>query len=475
MKIYLTSIFLLLSTICFGQFYDDFSDGNYTANPRWFMTDMDAQIVENNDGYAVELHPTGEIENSSMKKGSFRTANTQTDNTWWGCDLTFDVNENSEGEIRFYLMSTLPSLGSGEGIYLAINAKSRLLHFIHENKGTQILTHSKTELPLGSIDLSCAIAKKGKEWQLACKVDGKDIALAPIETQNIASLKSTTSTGFVVFENTENPINLRINSVNCGDKPEEAEMIEEGGIVITEIMAKPNPRVGLPEVEWIEIYNNSDEAVALGGCKISSPSKTGTLNDYILESHDYAVLCSYNAAVEMSAISQKICVVESMPALNNDGNILTLKNRQNHTISFVEYSTDWYDSEPFKKDGGWSIERIDPSNPLSNAHTWRPSIDPRGGTPAERNSIAMELPDVLIPRIIGFGMENEKLVRIYFNKPMRGEIVDLKKNIEISGNSIKSLNWVEPKRETLELSLNEALDSTNSVELVFTNFVCISN
>ena len=59
MKIYLTSIFLLLSAICFGQFYDDFSDGNYTANPRWFMTNMDAQIVENNDGYAVELHPTG--------------------------------------------------------------------------------------------------------------------------------------------------------------------------------------------------------------------------------------------------------------------------------------------------------------------------------------------------------------------------------------------------------------------------------
>jgi hypothetical protein len=80
---------------------------------------MDAKMVENNDGYAVELHPTGEIENSSIKKGSFRTANTLTDNTWWGCDLTFDINKNSEGEIRFYLMSTLPNLGSGNGIYLA--------------------------------------------------------------------------------------------------------------------------------------------------------------------------------------------------------------------------------------------------------------------------------------------------------------------------------------------------------------------
>ena len=475
MKNYLIVIFLLLSMACFGQFYDDFSDGNYTANPRWFMTDMDAQIVENNDGYAVELHPTGEIENSSIKKGSFRTANTLMDNTWWGCDLTFDVNENSEGEIRFYLMSTLPNLGSGNGIYLAINTKSRLLNFIFENKGIKILTHSNTHLPLGSVNLSCSISKKNKEWQLACKIDGKEIEFSTFDSQNIASVQLATSTGFVLLENPDNPYNLRVNSVNCGDKPEEAEMIGEGDIVITEIMAKPNPAVELPEVEWIEIYNTRDEAIALGGCKIGTPSKIGTLSEYMIDAHDYAVLCSYNAAVEMSAISQKVCIVESMPALNNEGNIVTLKNKQNHTISFVEYSDEWYDTEPFKRDGGWSIERIDPSNPLSNAKTWGPSIDARGGTPAEENSIARELPDVLMPRIVGFGIESEKLVRIYFNKPMRGEIVDLKKNIEISGNSIKSLNWVEPKRETLELSLNEALDSTNSVELEFTNFVCISN
>ena len=115
MKIYLTFLLLLFVNISFAQFYDDFSDGNYTANPRWFMTDMDAKIVENNDGYAVELHPTGEVADSQLKKGSFRTANTLMDNTWWGCDLTFDVNSDSEGEIRFYLMSTLPNLSNGNG------------------------------------------------------------------------------------------------------------------------------------------------------------------------------------------------------------------------------------------------------------------------------------------------------------------------------------------------------------------------
>ena len=474
MKNYLSFIFLLFSAVCFGQFYDDFSDGNYTENPRWFMSDMEAQIVTSEDGYAVELHPTDEVENSSLRKGSFRTANTLIDNTWWGCDLTFELNENSEGEIRFYLMSTLPNLGSGEGIYFTIDTKSRLIYFIHDGENTKIITYSQTTLPLGSINLNCAIAKQNKEWQLECMINGKEITFNTIETQNIASLQRAMSTGFMIYENPKNPYNLRINRVNCGDKPTETEMIDEGDVVITEIMAKPNPAVELPEMEWVEIYNNRDEAIDLGMCKIATPSKVGTLSEYVLEAHDYALLCSQKAAIEMSAITKKICVVESMPALNNAGNILTIKNRQNHTISFVEYSSEWYSSEPFKKDGGWSLERIDPTNPLCDAETWAPSVDPRGGTPAERNSIARELPDVLTPRIIGFGVENEKLVRIYFNKPMQGEIVELKKKIDVSGNSIKSLGWIEPKHEALELSLNEALDSTNAIEVAFEGMHCIS-
>ncbi len=475
MKNYLTIVFLLLSTICFGQFYDDFSDGNYSANPRWFMTDMDAKMVENNDGYAVELHPTGEIENSSIKKGSFRTANTLTDNTWWGCDLTFDINKNSEGEILFYIASPLPSLGESSGTYLRINLISRYICLVYDDKGTlKPIMESKKQIPYGKIDFSCKIIHNRGDWNILCSTNSDNIEFEKT-TLNTASVSNSTSTGFLLFENPNNPYNLRVNSVNCGDRPTETELINIGDIVITEIMAKPNPSVQLPEVEWIEIYNTTDRTLTLEGCKISSPAKTGTLNDYILEPHDYAVLCSYNAMLELSALTPKICVVESMPALNNDGTLLTLKNKQNHTISLVEYSTDWYDSEPFKANGGWSLERRDPTNPLSNSTTWAPSIDPRGGTPAEINSIACSMPDELIPRITSFGVENNRSILIYFNKSMQGEIIELQKSIAIAGNSLKSLNWITPQRQTLNIYLTEPLDSTYAIDITFSDMRCVSD
>ena len=168
MKNYLTIIFLLFSSLCFGQFYDDFSDGNYTANPRWFMTDMEAQMVENNGGYAVELHPIGEVVDSQLKKGSFRTANTLMDNTWWGCDLTFDVNENSEGEIRFYISSSLPSLGDGLGFFLEINLENRLISFVYENKTIETLATSEQPIPYGTINLTCKITRNKKDWTIEC-------------------------------------------------------------------------------------------------------------------------------------------------------------------------------------------------------------------------------------------------------------------------------------------------------------------
>ncbi len=45
-----------------------------------------------------------------------------------------------------------------------------------------------------------------------------------------------------------------------------------GDIVINELMIDPSPAVGLPEVEYIELFNASSQAYDLRGLKIGDPS-----------------------------------------------------------------------------------------------------------------------------------------------------------------------------------------------------------
>jgi hypothetical protein len=84
------------------------------------------------------------------------------------------------------------------------------------------------------------------------------------------------------------------------------------------------------------------------------------------------------------------------------------------------------------------------------------------------------MPDELIPCITNFGIESNRTIQVYFNKPMQGEIISLQQKINISGNSLKSLDWIEPQREILNIYLTEPLDSTNTIDIAFYDFTCIS-
>ena len=65
---------------------------------------------------------------------------------------------------------------------------------------------------------------------------------------------------------------------------------EYGDIVINELMIDPSPAVGLPEVEYIELFNASRQAYDLRGLKIGDPSVETILPAYVLDPESYVLI-----------------------------------------------------------------------------------------------------------------------------------------------------------------------------------------
>lgn len=169
-------------------------------------------------------------------------------------------------------------------------------------------------------------------------------------------------------------------------------------VVINEIMIDPTPSVGLPEVEYIELYNNSNKTFNLSGWNIIDDQKRGNLGEVFLDPAEYIILCSQADSSILSSYG-KICVVSGMPSLNNDGDNLSLEDNSKLPVDQVYYSDAWYKSS-IRNSGGYSLELIDFNNPCSSEDNWKASENPDGGTPGRVNSIKANKPDQKGPTLI---------------------------------------------------------------------------
>jgi hypothetical protein len=111
-------LFLLLIPFTgFGQFTDDFSDGDFTNNPAW--SGMDTSFVINNG----ELQSNGPNTNGSTLADTLylSTPSSITNNTEWSFLIDLHFNPTADNLVRVYLISNNPDLRNGlDGYYVEI-------------------------------------------------------------------------------------------------------------------------------------------------------------------------------------------------------------------------------------------------------------------------------------------------------------------------------------------------------------------
>jgi len=175
-----------------------------------------------------------------------------------------------------------------------------------------------------------------------------------------------------------------------------SDTVQKGDVIITEFFADPTPVIGLPEVEFVEIYNKSNKIFNIQGWKIGDASGDGTIGAGWLLPGEYKVLTA-TANVPLFTMTQAIATT-SFPSLNNAGDDVVLKDNFGLILDKLSYSDSWY-KDAIKKAGGYTLELINPNDPCSDGDNWIASNSLIGGTPGAINSVNDLTPDTEAPTV----------------------------------------------------------------------------
>ena len=194
-----------------------------------------------------------------------------------------------------------------------------------------------------------------------------------------------------------------------------ADSVVIGDVIISEFFADPTPVIGLPEIEYVEIYNKSAKFFNLQGWKIGDASSEGTIGAAWLLPGEYKILTA-TANVPLFTLSSAVGTT-SFPSLNNAGDDVVLKNNTGLILDKLSYTDDWYQDE-IKRDGGFSLELINPNDPCSDQDNWIASNSSSGGTPGLINSVYDVSIDMEGPEIDLVLALAPNYLEFYFNEGM---------------------------------------------------------
>ncbi|MFN8301137.1 MAG: lamin tail domain-containing protein [Saprospiraceae bacterium] len=240
-------------------------------------------------------------------------------------------------------------------------------------------------------------------------------------------------------------------------------LLESAGqydILINEIMADPSPSVGLPEVEWAELFNRSGKYIDLQQLRFYDSGGTpAALPSYVLAPDSFVVLCAPASALSLKPLVPNTLGISGFPSLNNTGDWLILADAGGVVINQVSYQLNWH-TDPDKEDGGWSLERINPNRPCLGSDNWQSSSAPSGGTPGRANSGLQTAPDTQQPALASAVADNATTVRLQFSEGLDQEEALASDRYHITPDrQILTVSFPGDDRSVVQLSLAEPLES----------------
>lgn len=235
-------------------------------------------------------------------------------------------------------------------------------------------------------------------------------------------------------------------------------------ILINEFMADPAPPVGLPNVEFIELFNRSTKTISLKDFKIVNGSVSTLLPNFSLKPAGYVVIYTKKTGIDFGKYGDTIQVTR-LGTLSNPTDSFYLAAPNGDIIDAANYDLTFYQNSK-KAEGGFSLERIEPNAPCKTRN-WIASNDLLGGTPGKRNSVAVDSVDKTPPLVERYYVKDDKTIVLTFDKRLDRVLAEQTPQYQmLDGTRISSSRISPPNFTIIQISLGTALLPKKLYQLV---------
>ncbi len=226
-------------------------------------------------------------------------------------------------------------------------------------------------------------------------------------------------------------------------------------VLINEVMSDPDPVMGLPNAEYVELYNRSKRLISLNGWTLSDGTSTAVLKNVLLYPDSFIVITGASKQSLFNGMNNIMGVV-NFPSLGNETDTLFLRSPDGSVVHWLMYQSTWH-KEILKRNGGWSLELVDANNPCGQAGNWRSSVHSSGGTPGRRNSVTGHFKDKQPPLLTRVFPVSDKELKLYFNESVDSTSVTTQR-FQIHGLSSQAVQFSKDGFRSVRLLLDSVLN-----------------
>lgn len=426
-----TFLFFTYNIVCFAQFSDNFSDGDFINNPSWEGNTSAFEINE-----AFQLHLNDSVANTSY----LSTASNAIINGVWEFEVKLDFDPSTSNYAQIYLASDVQNLsGSLNGYFVKIGGESgavdEIALYAQNGSSTTKIIAGTEGLAASSPEFKIKVLRDyAGLWELHLDTNGVYFPEG-VGFHNSISVSNYFGV-YCKYTSTRSDKFWFDNFFVSGSEDTSATIVSHNDIIINELFVDPTPSIGLPEYEYIELYNTTASAINLSGWTITIGTTEKELPNSIIEADSFIVLIKEDVVDSFPSNISKIGLASI--SLTNAGSNVVLRNNLGQVINSVSYTDRWYNDEN-KSDGGWSMERVSPSLFCEGQNNWRAAIESVGGTPGKENSVFGGVVNVSPFRIKNAFIVNGNKVRIEFNKSVNPLILQ-DSSLFIIGGAIADLS-----------------------------------